>query len=289
MNSVQEIHLLLRFLNKLKKTRNTFGLDPRDGVMFDDVYPKLIQLIPQLSKLKDNTLKKLKQDITDQLNRAVFVFFLKGASRYLKTPAGDNKSDFVSQAWTLEYFRIEPVLPKLTQLIRGRTILDPFAGSGNDMLLVAAACSPKNIVCSDLCYAGGMYVPGTEMYYDPKRNREEIEKIYENLPDWCNPHLSRIMTKYTYANAKNLPFPQNTFDWIVTHPPFGINLQPGGADYFLSLLPQLMQVVAQGIVFSSPTDWKKEFKKRNISVLDLTGDVTKSKSKYPSCFLLIKK
>ena len=288
MNILNEIKVLKKFTEKLKKNSLKLYFDKRDKNLFSVNLPKLIFLINQLTEIPKAKRVFLREKIRWNLNRIIFSMYLKTAPRYLQN---NNKviADHISQSWTLEYYRIDPVLSKLNKLIKNQTILDPFAGSGNDMNLIASFCKPKNIICSDISYMGGKYIPETKYFYYPKLNRNEIDKIYNNLPDYYRPHLARIIKKYKVADAINLPYKNEHFDWIVTHPPFGINYKPGGVEYLLTFLPELLRVSSKGIIFSAIVNWIKIIKKHYKNVIDLTGDVTKGNSKYPSCFLMIKK
>lgn len=284
----KEIEIIHEFINKLLSARISLYPDPRDAAIFEQVVPKLSFLVSKLSSVGVVDLPSLREDIRFQLHRLVFSLYLKTAPRFLVCENGAFMSDLISTSWTLEYYRIEPILHKLRRIIKGKNILDPMAGSGSDMNLVAAFCQPKSIICADICYRGGRMVPNTDMYYAPERNREMIEGLYNELPDIYKPHLYQIIKRYEYQDARKLTYKNKEFAWVVTHPPFGINYKPGGALYLISMLPELKRVATQGIIFSALTTWKKEFELKNILVHDLTGDVTMGKSKYPSCFMLIK-
>jgi hypothetical protein len=289
MKLTTEISQLLDFVTKINQDKNTLYPDHRDAMIFDQVSKKIPLLINELSKLPQRKQKDLRDKIRWQLNRAVFSLYLKTSPRFFIDVNEKMVCDIVSAAWTSDYFRIEPVLCHLNKYIQGKIILDPMAGSGNDMNLVAAFCRPRSIICTDMCYKNGQKVPGTEMHYQPLRNRQEIEKLFTGLPDYYQPHLSKIIQKYEYQNVKKLSFVDKEFDWVITDPPFGINFKPGGFNYFVTLLPELLRVVSCGIIFSSMLDWEKQLERKGFKITNLTGDATKGKSKYPSCYLMIKK
>lgn len=289
MKAAAEIITLHKFAGNLKKWNLKFPTDPRDEAVFNSVYKKLTALINSLSKTSQSELNELRQNIRWQLNRAVFSIYLKTAPRYFQDINGRQVVDKLSYAWCMDYYGIDPVLKKLAQLIRNQNILDPFAGSGTDMHLVAAFCQPHSITCSDFSYAGGQYVPGTRAFYFPEKNRDEIDKIYRGLPLWYQPRLSLIMKQYKYSDAKELPYKNKAFDWVVSYPPFGIKYRLGGVDYLLKYLPELLRVSSRGVFFPALLTWKNSIKQKYPYCRDLTGDTTKGKSKYPLCFILIRR
>lgn len=284
----QEAASLKEFLSEIENKSKSLTSDPRDK----DLFNKYIQLtsvnIGNLEKSGFSNKENIRRIIRYHLHSTVLALYLKHGPHFLKDSQGNEIPDNRTHLWTPGFYRIEPALPTIAPLIADQDILDPFAGSGSFMHAFSALGIPRTVTCGDICYIGGRPIlPETDWFYNPIHNCEQFEAVYNSLPDTYRPHLSQTITGYVTHDAASMGFQDKAFDWIVSDPPYGISHQPGGVDYFASMVPEMMRVVRQGGIFIVPLDWNKQLEKQGIVVVELTGEVVPGNMQYPSGYIKI--
>ncbi|HEX5447735.1 MAG TPA: hypothetical protein VFW90_00845, partial [Candidatus Saccharimonadales bacterium] len=159
---------------------------------------------------------------------------------------------------------------------------------GTLMNLLVARGIPSQALYSDICYRGGETVNGSDYWYSPELNAQAAQLLFDNLPSWYKPDFSTIRG-YITADARRLPFDDNSVDYIVTDPPYGKNLASAGLGVVCGSLPEFNRVAKEGSILLIPLAWVKEIKATGADVKQLTGDLSKGHSKTPVCYVLVKK
>lgn len=79
----------------------------------------------------------------------------KRYSRFFIDHGGNLSVDNRSQRWTPEHYKIAEAWPIFSTLLKDKTILDPFAGAGTLVNLLASREIPKEVYMTDLSYEDG--------------------------------------------------------------------------------------------------------------------------------------
>ncbi len=234
------------------------------------------------------TLINIRKDIRDVLEQAVLALLNKRSPRF-GVKGGDLIIDRESRQWTPSYYKLASVLPMLRRYIDGKIILDPFGGSASLSNALKMLCTPKEVIVGDLSYTGGKQLNDALDFYLPELNTQILFSAFDKLPSWYKPKPLRQRNTFITHDVKELPFASNSMDLVVTDPPYKINLDDGGCDFFFESLPEIMRVVKEGGLFIIPMSWLPEFDNRKIKYVKMTDDISRGNSHVPVCWIMIKK
>ncbi len=243
--------------------------------------------------LHPSGIKAIRQDIKKALVDCWFGLMMKQVPRFFENAAGDISLDEVSHAWTPEYYKVAEAWPVLKTILKGKRILDPFGGAGTLVNLLAARDIVQSARLSDISYRGGVPVDHHGHTYSTQLNAEMSRVLFDELPSWYKPNLDIIEDRVS-ANARQLPFTDRSFDYIVTDPPYGKNHDSGGIGLTIGCLPEFERVTRKGTIMMMPmrsatnkTDWASEIKSAGYPVQILTSDVSRGRSGWPVCYARI--
>jgi len=234
----------------------------------------------------NRALASLRDDLRELFIGCWSSLLLKHSPRFYQDDDGILSLDQQSTKWTPEYYKIAVAFPFLDTAIRDSVILDPFAGAGTLANLIATR-HPKKIFTTDLSYVGGESIDQENTrFYDPRANQRLWESMFDRLPSWYRPDHSASESPVA-ADIHNLPFEDDSMDYIITDPPYGINCaNGGGVDLLLESLPEMKRVTKNGIYLLMPTSWLDELSGK-VDFEQLTGDVSHGRSSIPTCYILI--
>lgn len=210
---------------------------------------------------------------------------MKNAPRFFTDEDGKISMDKDSFGWTPEYYKIAEAWPIFSEVLKGKSVLDPFAGAGTLTNLLAARNIPSKIFSSDISYEGGRPLEGSGKLYAPDLNRRMWEALFDELPSWYKPDHSTIEASRT-SDARQLPFQDKSIDYIVTDPPYGKNC-PGGLDLLHSSLREMKRVTKEGSILLVPEEWVDKLKEAGHSITQLTRDVSRGTSSLPTCYIYV--
>lgn len=266
------------------------SMHPNDAEQFDyqigRIKFNLERLQVQVNPAGINEVRgKLKKAITD----CWFSIMMKEAPRFFKSEDDGLILDNESQQWSPEYYKVAEGWPVLRTLLEGKDILDPFAGAGTLVHYLASRDIPKTATLSDIGYADGAPVDGDGHVYVPELNAKTTQLFFDNLPSWYKPDLTNV-TNYDTADARELPYADDSFDYIVSDPPYGKNCKTGGIGLLLGSLSEFRRVAKEGSILMVPTEWVGEViaAEGEERVTVLTRDVSRGLSKSPVCYILVK-
>lgn len=248
-------------------------------------------LLYQLKRLQTNAnplaAEVLRSDLRETIIDSVFSLFMRSVPRfYHPTSDGQILVDQESYQWSPEFYKIAMAMPTLKALLKGKSILDPFAGAGSLMFYLAAKEIPSEVVCSDLCFPGGEGIDDSGHNYSPVFNQQSIIALFTTLPSWCRPNFER-MKGFVTANGTQLPLRDSSFDFVVGDPPYGLNCTRGSAQVLALALPELLRVAKEGVLTMVPEAWVSDLQRSPYKVTKLTEDLSGGSSNLPTCYLLI--
>jgi hypothetical protein len=227
-------------------------------------------------------------DIRDQLRKSIidcwFGLMMKETPRFFTNEAGERSLDTKSHRWTPEFYKIAEGWPTLSTMLKGKEILDPFAGAGTLAHLLVARDIVAGAQLSDIAFKGGVPLDKEGNMYDSELNSQMTQILFDDLPSWYKPDFSKITNRF-HADALNLPIKDNAVDYIVTDPPYGRNLDRGGIGMLIGALPEFARVSREGSILMLPTNWVEEIENSGQPVTRLTGDVSRGHSKLPVCYI----
>lgn len=239
-------------------------------------------------------LAEIRAEIRSRLQGAIFSLLIKKIPRFFVRQAEqdgeqlmERQIDLCSQKWTPEYYKLAISWPTLKTILQDQELLDPFAGSGVLAHVLSAHGIPKSLVCADLSYPGGLTLNDTDYYYDPQLNTHMMRIMFDDLPSWYKPEGIRNKSMFVTHDANQLPFPNRAFDMIVTDPPYGFNLNDGGIEFFVTVLPELLRVVRKGCLLIVPQAWLNELDKRGVNFDLLVNDLSNGSSHHPTVLIYI--
>jgi len=239
--------------------------------------------------LHTDGISAIRLDIKKALVDCWFGLMMKQVPRFFEDVDGNISLDEVSHAWTPEYYKVAEAWPVLKTMLKNKNILDPFGGAGTLVNLLAARGVIKSAVLSDIAYLGGQPIDNHGHTYATELNAQMSHVLFDNLPSWYKPNLD-IIEKRVTANSMDLPFDDDSFDYIVTDPPYGKNHDSGGIGLTIGSLREFERVTKLGTIMllpMQPTDWAKQISAAGYKVDLLTGDVSGGQSGYPVRYALI--
>lgn len=236
----------------------------------------------------------LREDLRKAITDCWYGLMLKQIPRfYTSTMVAESSAeeeillDADSYKWSPDFYKIAEGWPALSSLLKDKTVLDPFAGAGMLINLLAARNIPKEIIASDISYAGGSGVNGTECIYLPQLNMQASKMLFDALPSWYRPEMDSIKG-YVTADARRLPFKEDGVDYVLADPPYGKNLSSGGVGLLIGSLHEFRRVAKEGVILLLPVGWINEIEQSGIEIQLLTDDVSDGNSGYPVCYALIR-
>lgn len=233
-------------------------------------------------------IAEIRKSLREALIDCWYGLMMKEIPRYFVDKQGILQYDIESHSWSPEYYKVAEGWPTITSHLRGKTVLDPFAGSGTLMSLLVARGIPKEAYYSDLSYAGGKTINGSGYWYQPQLNVEASRLLFDTLPSWYRPDFS-IVKGFITANAFGIPLKDNAVDYVFADPPYGKNLNDGGIGVLFGSIKELVRVSREGAILLVPVDWLKELRSGDIRVTQLTKDVSRGHSGFPVCYIKVEK
>lgn len=268
---------------------NGYNQHPIDKEHFDYNFKNMLY---QMQRFRINHNEQANSKLRDLIRSnaidSAFSLFMRSVPRFYEEGEGGGlKLDTSSTKWTPEFYKVAMAMPTLNTLLQDKKILDPFGGAGSLMFYLAAKEIPESIVCSDICYPGGVYVGEEEAWYSPISNQQSIMSLFSSLPSWARPDFSRIKGFVT-SDVMRLPLPDDAVDVVVGDPPYGINCAQGNAQVLALALPELMRVSKEGMLTMLPEAWVPTLQKSSYQVEKITADLSQGASNLPTCYVFIR-
>lgn len=220
---------------------------------------------------------------SDQENylRFLLAWKTKSLPRYFVSDSQQVLPDFVSQRWSTGYYRIDQSLSALRERLQGKKVLDPYAGSGSLEFALMTLGIIENVTLGDIAYPGGQPITVIDevgYYYDPLKNITEYNKMLKsfvpNRKPLPKPSVVLVDTK------KQIPFADNSFDYIITDPPYGVNFELNDCrKMFANTRFELLRVSKQGILTFIPESWIAGLGNVEVLTPTLTHKDTKLKTR----------
>lgn len=287
-----ELEALHGVLDDLRRLRATTNPHPLDSHHFDAILARVGYGVDRLT-LNSNefALQGLREDIRNGLIHGVHSMLMKGVPRFFHDKDGKIVIDTESRNWSPGYYKIANAWPTLKAMLEGKTVLDPYAGAGTYLNLLAARGIPKSVTYGDISYIGGHPINGGKYRYSPDLNKVMLTTLFDRLPSWYKP-ISAAMdrpTAYSTLNARNLPFADDSFDMVTGDPPYGIALRDGCVEDFVDGLPELLRVSREGCLMLIPVAWLPTLDKKGVIYSNLTGDLAHGHSDVATTFVHFRK
>lgn len=283
-----EIEALVKTATDLNSTHQLFdgNINPADDAHFKYHLEGVKYRTDRLGLvLGAKAIELVRDDLRKTIVDGWSSLMMKNAPRFFTDQEGEVSLDKDSFNWTPEYYKIAEAWPVFSEVLKGKSILDPFAGAGTLTNLLAARNIPSRIYNSDISYEGGRPLEGSGKLYLPELNRKMWEVLFDDLPSWYKPDHSVIEPSRT-SDVRQLSFHDKSVDYIVTDPPYGKNC-PGGLDLLHSALPEMKRVTKEGIFLLVPEDWVGVLRENGHDIAQLTRDVSRGTSKLPTCYVYI--
>lgn len=247
---------------------------------------KARDLIEELRSAREPELiEQLEDDIRGEVVQATYARIFKKIPRFLQDTSDRLLLDTDSIKWSPSAFVLLNGLPVFKEYLQDAEILDPFAGSGSMMNFLAANEIPGKIIYGDISYPteegrkeGGRPIVGNSRY-SPEINAIMHSYVFDGLPSWCQPELLSRIERMMHFDATAIPFGMESVDFIVTDPPYGLDLADGSLQFFIETLPELLDVSKKGGLFLVPMSWNQEIKSLFADTQILTGDLVEGYSK----------
>lgn len=283
-----ELEALWKTVRDLQIARDKLGskVHPADDNHFRYNFESIKNKIDRLSiMMADTAISSIRHDIKDTVIDGWSSLMMKHTPRFFIDHGGNLSVDNRSQRWTPEHYKIAEAWPIFSTLLKDKTILDPFAGAGTLVNLLASREAPKEVYTTDLSYEDGRELEGLGKFYAPKLNRKMWELLFDDLPSWYKPSRS-IIKEPIASDVRILPFEDKTIDYIVTDPPYGKNCS-GGCDLLVDSINEMRRVTREGSILLIPTDWVDKLQTSGIEVKQLTLDVSRGSSSLATCYVYI--
>lgn len=283
----------LKALMDTLKTLTILGLEtrasmlPQDRTHFEHQLESIGYHIDRLGMtLNAQGLEQIRADLKKSIIDCWFGLMLKKTPRFLEeAESGDISYDTVSHKWSPEYYKIAEGWPTLSTMLKDKVVLDPYAGAGTLMNLLVARGIPKQAILSDISYPGGDTVDGNG-HYSPILNAQAAQILFDELPSSYKPDFDPIIG-YVTADARELPYVDDSVDYVFADPPYGKNKPGAGMGVVFGSLAEFNRVAREGSILMVPTSWVDEIEGAGYSVKQLTGDVSGGKSGLPVCYVLV--
>lgn len=232
-------------------------------------------------------IAKIRLGLRDAIVDSWASLVMKGSPRFYQDGDGAISLDTTSLRWTPEFYKIANAWPILSGMLKGKEILDPFAGAGTLTNMLAGRNIPKKIYVSDIAYHEGSPLDDDGHLYMPEMNRMMWVSFFDRLPSWYRPNSTPIEEPKT-ADARLLPFEDKSIDYIVTDPPYDKNHSGGGIHLLQQVLPEFARVTKEGSIMLLPLAWVDELKKKlPYKVKVMTTDLSGGLSNFPTCYVHI--
>lgn len=231
-------------------------------------------------------IAKVRANLKDAIVDCWSGLMMKEAPRFFSDTSGTPVLDTESQRWTPEFYKIAEAWPVLSTVLKDKDILDPFAGPGTLMNLLAARDIPSSIRMSDIAYEGGRPINNQGHTYLPELNRQMFELLFDDLPSWYKPNFGTIL-EYKTASAQQLPFEDDSVDYIVADPPYGKNHDSGGVGLLVGSMREFGRVARMGSLLMLPMPFIREVEQAGHEVTRLTGDLSRGQSGYPVAYVSV--
>jgi hypothetical protein len=214
---------------------------PSDAVIFEHALFTIKQRAVTLPLLEQaHIVDVVRRDISHHVIDAWMAACHNKIPRFYRNDAGDVFADTSSQAWSVSYFAIAKADPALRAILKDSSILDPYSGTGLSTYTMLAKGIARTAILSDIAYENGQPIT-QEKYYDPYLNAQMLEALYRGLPRQYMPELIK-RTNVHSNDARSLPYSENSIDYVVTEPPYGVSCPQGDDDTFFESLPELIRV-----------------------------------------------
>ena len=293
-----EIDALVKVITQLKQLQ----LDPRIQLEFKDLphYQTNIlaveyNLTQRLAITKNQVgLAEIRKEIKNRLLEATFALLIQKIPRFFtkhQQRDGDHEItiDECSRKWTPEYYKLANIWPTLKSMVKGKTIIDPFAGSGVLINVIQSLELPESVTLADLSYPGGHTLNHTGHFYNPKLNSDMIKVMFDELPSWYKPNFVDRNSLFTTHDAQKMPFENRQFDLVVSDPPYGDNLKDGGIEFFIETLPEILRVTKEGAILIIPKKWIPILLEQKMRFDLLVEDMSGGNSKKPTVMIFAPK
>ena len=283
-----ELEALSRTAVDLAQSHELFSdtLHAADDVDFQHQYEGVRYKTERLRLMLDpRGIQSVRIDLKKSLIDAWSSIMMKNTPRFFRDTQGEVLIDTESQSWTPEFYKLAAAWPIMTRMLRGKTILDPFAGAGTLTNQLASRGIPEKIYVSDIAYDGGEALDDKGSVYAADLNRQMYEVMFDDLPSWYKPDHSSIESPIT-ADVRALPMNNKSVDYIVTDPPYGKN-HPGGIELLIDSLGEMCRVAKRGSIMLVPEDWLPILEREGYNVRKMTRDVSRGTSGYPTCYVFI--
>lgn len=283
-----ELGLLEKTIHDLQAARVVLGdiVHPSDDAHFKYNLDGIKYKTDRLSiMMADKAIADIRHDLKNTIIDSWSSLMMKHTPRFFVDADGNLSVDSKSQRWTPEHYKIAEAWPIFTTMLKGKTILDPFAGAGTLANLLASRQIPSRIYTTDLSYEGGLELDGLGKFYQPELNRKMWELLFDDLPSWYRPIHSLIDTPMP-SDVRSLPFDDKSIDYIVTDPPYGRNCK-GGCELLVESLGEMKRVAKEGCILLIPTDWVEQLEKKEPNIERLTHDVSRGSSSLATSYIFI--
>ncbi|PID31715.1 hypothetical protein CR970_04355 [Candidatus Saccharibacteria bacterium] len=285
-----ELEALDKTVRDMDATRDIYGdrLSVRDTEHYLYNREKIIDGIRKLNALLDPAaVATTRNDLRNSIIDGWSSLLMKSSPRFFVDQNDHIRTDNKSHRWTPEFYKIAAAEPIFSERLRGKTVLDPFAGAGTLTNLLAGKEIPRKVYASDIAYPGGQPLDEEGHMYKPELNRKMWKAFFDDLPSWYRPNDTSL-EPYQNANARHLPLEDGAVDYIVSDPPYAKNLPDGGLDLLFDVLPEFARVSKHGSILLVPVAWLDDLEqKQPYKITHLTQDVSRGGSNFPTCYVHI--
>jgi 16S rRNA G966 N2-methylase RsmD len=261
-------------------------MHPNDRGHFEYQYQSIRYNAERLTTMLDPTgIADLRAQLKKSITDCWFGLMMKQTPRFFKDQEGNIELDTISHGWTPEYYKIAEGWPMLSNRLKGKSILDPYAGPGTLTHLLVARGIPSEVLLSDISYEGGRPLNDKGHVYASKENSQMTQVLFDDLPSWYKPDFSPISQRLT-ADSRNMDhLKDNAVDYVVTDPPYGKNYSEGSLGLLLGSIPEFDRVSREGSILMVPVEWTRQIRDAGFNITLLTGDVSRGHSKLPVCYI----
>jgi 16S rRNA G966 N2-methylase RsmD len=263
---------------------------------FATILEQSFELSPSPSEADNCLTKKLLEQLKNPDNttqndrlteRCLLAWQTKKLPRYLISDKGEIIIDNLSgPLWSPAFYRIEASLQHLETKLKGKTVLDPFAGSGSMIHTLMSLNIPTKVFLNDICYQGGkpIHTDRNKCYfYYPELNLEEYKKIFHKHRSYIKePPLFNQEIRYScFDTSGTIPYKTGQFDWIFTDPPYGRSMGKDMHNLLINCLPEMTRVTRNGVLAIIPEHWIPIINNtKKYHVDNLTGTLAHAKTVF---------
>jgi cytidylate kinase len=266
--------------------RSRSEMRPEDRIHFEHHMEAISYGIDRLGiTMNQKGVAAIRTDLKSAITDCWYGLMMKKIPRF-KTVDKDGvealELDTTSPAWSPEFYKIAEGWPTIKGYLKGKTALDPYAGSGEMMNLLVARGVVSGAIFSDILYS-----PDERgVCYEPRLNTEAGRLLFDGLPSWYKPDLSPILG-YIAADSRRLPLRDNSVEYVFGDPPYGKNHMGPGIGTMLGSIDELCRVASEGVIMLVPVSWLEDIRAAGITAEQLTKDLSRGQSNYPVCYIHI--